>query len=332
MSVVAVLGATTSAQTLQQRQAPDNAALVYPSTYSEHWIEDAEFLHGAALLDFDLTKYLADVAPHLLPHAEYMSHWCGFYSISPKLLLAIIEMRSGLVLASGTPAALDDPLRGLVPGTDFQTQIQNALAALYTDFYAFREAASRPGADPTSLNAATYALLNLFRGTAEPTAFVTVAAPTQTNLIATYRKLFPGLAKPIEPSIAAVPPAGLLQLPWKVGASWYFGGVHATTGADPGVMSSLDVYRTAYQLGRRYEQRVRGRHARRHGDGLFELWSQSHVAIRVGDELLPHVQSDGEHRHAGRAQSDPWGLREHPGPGDLHGRGDRADLTSIFRC
>ena len=52
------------------------------------------------------TKYLADVAPHLLPHAEYMSHWCGFYSISPKLLLAIIEMRSGLVSARNVTAAV----------------------------------------------------------------------------------------------------------------------------------------------------------------------------------------------------------------------------------
>src|SRR4051794_40131108 len=57
----------------------------YPAGYSGRWIEDAEFLYGPSLVTFDLGAYLAANAPHLTPYAEVISHWCGFYSISPKL-------------------------------------------------------------------------------------------------------------------------------------------------------------------------------------------------------------------------------------------------------
>src|SRR5262245_27598900 len=74
-----------------QRPAVADPAAVYPAAYTERWIDDADFVYGPRLLDFDLPAYFRDAAPHLVPHATFISHWCGFYSISPKVLLAIME-------------------------------------------------------------------------------------------------------------------------------------------------------------------------------------------------------------------------------------------------
>src|SRR5262245_31029656 len=87
--------------------SPPRAATnaVYPAGYTEPWVEDSTFVYGPALLDFDVAAYLSANAPHLASHAEVISHWCGFYSISPKVLLAILETRSGVVTS---PGAIDN--------------------------------------------------------------------------------------------------------------------------------------------------------------------------------------------------------------------------------
>lgn len=43
------------------------------------------------MLDFDIEVYLQANAPELVEHAEVISHWAGRISISPKIILSLIE-------------------------------------------------------------------------------------------------------------------------------------------------------------------------------------------------------------------------------------------------
>lgn len=49
------------------------------------------------MLNFSIEDYLQTNAPHLLPHAESISHWAGFSSISPKIVLALMEHESSII-------------------------------------------------------------------------------------------------------------------------------------------------------------------------------------------------------------------------------------------
>ena len=63
------------------------------------------------MFNFDIEAYLANQAPHLLPYSEVISHWSGYSSISPKVLLALIEQQSSLLTQQHKSAvALDRPL------------------------------------------------------------------------------------------------------------------------------------------------------------------------------------------------------------------------------
>jgi len=227
----------------QQPGDNQNPAAVYPAGYSARWIEDAAFVYGPDLLTFDVRQYLAGAAPHLVQYAEVISHWSGYYSISPKLLLTILELRSGAISKGPNPDSLANPSAGLVPGADFETQVRNLLNALFDHFYAYRRLA-QPSGDG-AINAATFALLNLFRGTAAPAAFAVSVDPLRGDFLTTFSRLFPDtrgeVLTPADAHANAIPPPDLLQLPWKNGTSWYFGGVHTTTGQNNGSpMSSLD--------------------------------------------------------------------------------------------
>src|SRR5687767_14015735 len=109
----------------QQPGDNQNPAAVYPAGYSARWIEDAAFVYGPDLLTFDVRQYLAGAARHLVQYAEVISHWSGNKSISPELLLTILELRSSATSNGPTPKALADPAAGLVPRADFETQIRN---------------------------------------------------------------------------------------------------------------------------------------------------------------------------------------------------------------
>jgi LasA protease len=258
VSLVSVLGAlvflgVAPAQIFGKDQAApvsgsaSQPTTVYGAGYSALWMADKDFVHGPALLDFDLKAYLAASAPALLPHAEYIAHWCGYYSISPKVLLTLIDLRSGLISSGGTTGSIADPFAGLVAAEGFEAQVQKVLTALYNDFYAFRAASAGPAASGVTINAATFALLNLFRAGVAPETFAASAEAARNGFVGRYAQLFPAGKTDVEPdaSVTAVPPTTLLQLPWKVGTLWYFNGVHTNTGNDSfPPMSSIDFTRS----------------------------------------------------------------------------------------
>lgn len=245
IALLALVAAPAAAQPIQHADGPTKPAPQAPLTvfadgFSARWIEDADFVYGPALLDFDVRAYLASAAPHLGPQAEAISHWAGHYSLSPKVLLALLEMQSGVL---SNPAALADPSAGLAPG-DAGEQIRAVVMSLFVDFYAYREASA---GQPRALNAATFALLNLFRSTAPAGLSADAADVARTRFLDAYSRLFPSPALGAAGADVlggALPPSNFLQFPWKNNASWFFNGTHHTSGSGSSPMSSIDFTRT----------------------------------------------------------------------------------------
>ncbi|MCH9698782.1 MAG: peptidoglycan DD-metalloendopeptidase family protein [Gammaproteobacteria bacterium] len=220
----------------------------YEPNFSEQWISDHHFVYNSDLVNFNLNEYLKTHAPHLLPYSEYISHWSGYYSISPKVILALIEMQSSMISQPGTPGSMDNPLEQLAEETGFNEQIKDVLAHLYSDFYQYQtNNQQRKSEVNDTVNAATYALMNLLRGDISKDEFASRVESDKTGFKDVYKQLFPNeatseLNKTVNIPQGAQPPAGFLQFPWKIGESWRFGGVHTTTGGATGAMSSLDFW------------------------------------------------------------------------------------------
>ncbi|WP_263143957.1 peptidoglycan DD-metalloendopeptidase family protein [Pseudomonas sp. RIT-PI-AD] len=181
---------------------------------------------------FDLAAYLREHAPALLPQAEVISHWAGYSSISPKVLLTLIEMHSA-ALSKPTAYALAHPFGPLSTGKDFSAQVEEIALRLARDYY--------QRLDARTLAPSSHALAGLLP-----------AATGEADFAATYGRLF-GQRPPTQDAkqraqyyAAEVPPANLLQLPFPVGQSWGFGGSHTNTGSGNFPLSSLDFHDGGY--------------------------------------------------------------------------------------
>lgn len=211
------------------------------------------------MFQFDLDAYLAVQAPHLLPYAEVISHWSGYSSISPKVMLTLLEQQSGLLRAAPRQKKqLLRPFAALSQKTDFASQYQDVADQLARRLYA------EPGADGSrefAGIASASALDFLFVPADGNTRFS--AQPQQAMLqqasadfAALYQELFQQEFRAAAPAAlrqlasnqtgsAAVPLAGpangFLQFPFPLGQSWHVGGAHTNTGSGNYPMSSLDM-------------------------------------------------------------------------------------------
>ncbi|MEM7356311.1 MAG: M23 family metallopeptidase, partial [Acidobacteriota bacterium] len=208
-----------------------------PAIHNSRLIYSAEEKLGR-----DLDRLLEASAPHLLPQRETLSHWAAFAGISPRVVLTLMELRSGAVRG-----VLANPLRPLgdqVPESGFSDQLREGLGQLADHFYAYRHpgSADDPLAgypDYRAAEAASEALLRWLGSAAEVERFHT-----------TYAALFPTAGPLNQPAAgwspplkATVPPANLLQLPYAVGQTWIFNGTHTYGGNEVGPKSSIDIAR-----------------------------------------------------------------------------------------
>lgn len=198
--------------------------------------EPALLYSYAEMRSFDLPAYLARRAPQLLPHAEAISHWAGYSSISPKVLLTLMEMHSA-ALSRPTPYALAHPFGPLSQAPDVAAQVEEIANRLATAYYAQLDA---PAAE-RGLAATPQALAEVLPPATDDAAFA-----------ATYARLF-GQQPPrlnqkrlADYRIQDVPPATLLQLPFPVGQAWGFGGAHTNTGSGRFPLSSMDFHDGGY--------------------------------------------------------------------------------------
>lgn len=229
-----------------QRLAPSSIRLPFSNEL---------FLYGQDAEAFDLESYLAVNAPFLLNKKELIAHWSGYYSISPKVLLTLMELQSGLISAP-SKEKLTAPFAGLSKKRGFEKQLRDVLAQLSQRFYGF-EAYQRKRAhladkalstDPGTLNGATAAILGVLQRPSENPAALTQGASLQ-NFSQQFSQLFNVSAKQMFKfesveqaaiTAAAIPPSTMMQLPWYQGYSWKSNGAHSHTGSGS-PYSSIDV-------------------------------------------------------------------------------------------
>lgn len=200
--------------------------------------------HYEEMFDFDIAAWLAAHAPHLSARAETISHWAGFSGISPRVLIALMELQSGVV---GDPtvaaAATARPFGTLVPVTGFGAQLREVAQSLRDALYD-PQAPTAPG--PVAL-ATGNPLRALFELSGSPPAAAARLADERFTTV--YRRLF-GRAPQARPATsrfgrtaprAVLPPANLLQFPYPLGEKWHVGGAHTNSGSGRFPLSSLDM-------------------------------------------------------------------------------------------
>jgi LasA protease len=94
------------------------------------------------MLDFSIEGYLTTHAPHLLPHAESISHWAGFSSISPKILFALMEHQSSII-STESSEGLSRPFGALSDKVGFNKQLKEITEQLAELHYEQRDYSNR---------------------------------------------------------------------------------------------------------------------------------------------------------------------------------------------
>ena len=222
--------------------------LVIPSPALEYGpdellLPDSEFVYGPAYLDFDVQAFCATrpgylniyeelVDGEVLSGPEVVDLIARRYSIGPRVLLAMIEFKSGWV---DNPDPVGLALQYALGQTDqAETTLLYELAwaadQLNWGYYDWkgrgrtvisladgRQAQYAPG-----LNAATGALQYFLAHDATWDQWQTVCGDGPDSFIATYQRLF---GDPFARSLDPVVPPDLdllaLRLPWESGYTWY---------------------------------------------------------------------------------------------------------------
>ncbi|WP_333795965.1 M23 family metallopeptidase [Rheinheimera sp.] len=218
-------------QAAEPIRPPESLELVHPLVYSYD-----EMFH------FDIEAYLASQAPHLLPYAEPISHWAGYSSISPRVLITLIEQHSGIVTdGKADEARMQRPFASLSAKLGFNAQLQDVSHQLAERIYSGQK---RPEAQEFLQNHDADPLGYLFSQNSE------FAKPVvqQVRFNQLYQKLFAEDFKAAQVKIRqpqsmllAGPANGFLQFPFPTGQSWHVGGAHTNTGSGSYPMSSLDM-------------------------------------------------------------------------------------------
>ena len=208
-------------------------------------IPDSELVYGPASIAFDLesflkskggylSNYVQDVNGTYLSGTQIITRVAQNYSVNPRLLVALLEYRSGWV-TNPQPSNVDSPLGNF---DDYYAGLyrQAAWAAnnLNQGYYAWR--ANALGTLP--LTDGTYVPLDprINAGTAGVQYFFSLKNDratwdfdvSQLGFFQTYDALF---GNPFDYDIASLLPVNLtqppMQLPFTLGASWSFtGGPH----------------------------------------------------------------------------------------------------------
>lgn len=187
------------------------------------------FLFSNALQYVDWQQTLDTTAPHLNDKLEVILHYAGYASINPKLLLALMEMSSGII-STPTPEAYLAPFGKLSHETGFDAQLKDIALNLSGRYYAFQKLQTEMGLQAfPAVNEATVALADL---TNMPV----------NQLFNVYQTLFNGESLALkEDSVSHFTASKdsqvgtlasfTLNFPWPSGYAWYSGGAHSNTGS-----------------------------------------------------------------------------------------------------
>ncbi len=241
-------------------------------------LADDQFVFNNELAALNWNDTFASYFPHLKPYQEVIMHYAGYYSINPKMLLALAEHQSRLV-TEPSDASYQSPFGELSDQVGFKEQVKDVSSKLAKRFYAYKKlmlkkeksnfveqnnyavnsAASvafvsllrdsdtrkaKKGSDIASLKNSDMALSNYDHTVKDVlTAYEDVFA--QSSLILTDiqsdlgRSNKEGIATGVKQMASASLPN--LYLPWTSGWSWKSSGAHGFDGSS-WPLSSLDLY------------------------------------------------------------------------------------------
>ena len=208
-------------------------------------LPDSEFVNGPAYASFDVDSFVADYGGYLADYSEYVGTEllsgaeivqlvAHHYSVGPRLLLALIELKGDWVTQAdpGWPA-----LGYNSSGVDsFSGQLAWAADELNRGYYDWRGRGMRlitwPDGNATryasGLNAATAGLQYFFSINSLKDEWEMLSGEGPGSLLATYRALFGDPAQyAVEPLIPGNLDNPSWVLPWPKGESWHYtGGPH----------------------------------------------------------------------------------------------------------
>lgn len=203
------------------------------------------------MLNFDIEQYLEKNAPHLLDKAEIISHYAGYSSISPKLLIALMEQESGVVTDSKTLAKKERPFGILSSKVGFREQVEDISSRLAIEFYkghSFSETGinEKLTTDHDAVKAVRAILAPKYASNADKAmkSDQTAHSKAVIGVGTTYNKLFGDADHKIKSQTVSQSKItnidNYFQLPYLVGETWRNGGTHTNTGSGSYPQSSLD--------------------------------------------------------------------------------------------
>jgi LasA protease len=252
----------------QQLQIPSTQMETGPAT---QLLPNSEFVNSPAYLDFDIASFVVEQGGYLAGYTEQVNGTmlagpeivrltAHHYSVGPRLLLAILEMKSGWV-TNPSPSAqtLTYPMGYVSAGWEMLSrQLAWAADELNRGYYNWRGrgVTALTWADGTTtsyapnLNAATAGLQYFFSLSGSKSRWETAIGEGPDSLIATYRSLFGDPSQyAIEPLIPANTAMPELALPWADGELWYYtGGPHGGW-SEGSAWAALDFYPDEGYLG-----------------------------------------------------------------------------------
>jgi LasA protease len=217
-------------------------------------IPDSELVYGPATIHFDLEGFVAEQGGYLASYTEVTEGQVRTgaqivqlvsqrFSVGPRVLLALLELRAGWVTQSSPPAEkLDAPL-GNVGQAGLFNQLSWAAVKLNEGYYGWKRgdrtmvrlangirAAVAPGLNPGTVGVQK-CLAELSKSWDEWLTQVSAE-----GFGATYERFF---GNPFAYTVESLVPSGLTQpemrLPWEAGLTWYLtGGPHGGWGNGSG--------------------------------------------------------------------------------------------------
>jgi len=240
------------------------------------------------MFDFDIDAWLARNAPHLASQAETISHWAGFSGVSPRVLIALMELQSGVV---GNPeagaSAIARPFGALVREHGFGEQMRELAQSLRDAMYDPDDRRTRGPVQLSPLNP----LRVLYTLSGTDAAQASVLADERFQQV--YRRLFdtlpqahPASARFAVPT-AGTPPTDMLQFPYPLGEKWHIGGAHTNSGSGRFPLSSLDMSQGGFWGSDQSKRRVSASAAgvfKRHSSCMAEIihaggWSTTYYHL-----------------------------------------------------
>ncbi len=211
------------------------------------------------MLEFDIYKHLEEHAPHLLPHAEVISHYAGLEEISPRLLLAMMEQQSR-AFTMGTKH-LQKPFGRLSSKTGFKEQLKDLTKKIRNARYVKNGSGTNYSNPRETLGSV-------------------MDASEIDGIGVIYRRMFPeseirALGKTAEKETAVLDLG--MQLPYAIGVSMTFNGAHTNSGTGDYPLNCLD-----FSHWERWEEEIPDDVVASH-DGIFVQHSSCYARVILNE-------------------------------------------------